>query len=151
VNPKSGQLEHDKLLKVPLRIILSEIDERDLLPLTQYPSPDTTMPSNLRPSQPLAENRLQDSSVTESASLLSLQVGNVGQFGELAQVVSFLDRILCITRCSTEIKHNRLLKLTELAELDSEIRSFLAVIMQEDSQNRTSQAAIPTTVALCMR
>jgi hypothetical protein len=80
-----------------------------------------------------------------------LHVADVSQFGKQAQVVSLLNRILRVTRFATENEHNTLLKLAELAGLDSEIRSLLAVIMEEESRSHTSQAAISTAVALSFR
>jgi hypothetical protein len=132
-------------------MILSERNEGDLRPLTQYPNPKSRLPSDLNPSQSLDNERLQRFGTTKSASLSSLHLSDISQFGKQAQAVSLLDRILRITRFATNNSRNTLLKLTELAELDSKIRSLLMTIMEEGDRSPTSQPAIPIAVALCFR
>jgi hypothetical protein len=140
-----------ELLNVSFRIILSESDERDLRPLTEYPYPDSRLPSDLHTLQALDKQRPQDFVASEIASSSSLRVAGVSQFGKQAQVVSLLDRVLHVTRFATENQHNPRLKLAELAGLDIEIRNFLTVIMEEGDQTQTSQATIPMAVALSIR
>jgi hypothetical protein len=139
-------------LNASLRIILCERDENDLRLLTEYPHPDSRLPSDLYPSHSLNKQRPRSFHASKSSSLSNLQILEVSQFGKQAQVVSLLDRILRVTRLATEDEHQRLLNLAELAGLDSEIRSFLTVIMEEEEdQSHTSQAATSFSVALSIR
>lgn len=136
------------LLKVSFRIILSERDERDLQPMTEFPDPDSRLPSDLHLSQPLAK---QQPSPPGSASSLRSDLTDISQFGKQAQVVSLIGRILQATRSTTENEHEALLKLAELAGLDTKIRSLLAMIMEEDSRRHASQTNASTAIALSIR
>jgi hypothetical protein len=144
-------LDQEDLLKIPRRIVLTEKDERDLQPITEYPSPDFRLPSDLHLSQPLDQQRSRDSSVAESASPLSSYAVETSQFGKQAQVVSFIDRILRVMHLATDNEHNTLLKLAKLADLDNELREFFAVIMEDGARSSKSQTALSTAVGLSIR
>jgi hypothetical protein len=70
---------------------------------------------------------------------------DAGQLGRQAQLIFLLDRLLIIKRLGGSDNET---KLTELTELDSKIRSFLSVVMDELEWKQTRACAL---VALCIR
>ena len=121
------------------------MDQRDLQPQTEYPGPDSWLPSDLNPTAGLDSKPGPNLQALNQVTLSSLDAADVSQFGRQAQSISLLDRLLFVTRLTSSNKEN---KLAELAELDSKVRSFLEVIMGE-LEWRAKLMCVP--VALCVR
>ncbi|OCK73859.1 hypothetical protein K432DRAFT_430353 [Lepidopterella palustris CBS 459.81] len=130
------------------RLILCEMDQRDLQPQTEYPGPDCRLPSDLKPTAGLNSKpgpNLQALNQVTLSSLGAADAADAGQFGRQAQSVSLLDRLLFVMRLTA---NNKETKLAELAELDSKVRSFLQVVMGELEWSQ-AQSCVP--VGLCVR
>lgn len=133
------------LLKLHLRLILCEMDQRDLQPQTEYPGPDCRLPSDLKPTAGLHSKPGPNLQALNQVTLSSLDAADAGQFGWQTQSVSLLDRLLFVIRLTASDKET---KLAELAELDSKIRGFFEVVM---GQLEWRQTLICVYVALCVR
>ncbi len=121
------------------------MDQRDLRPQTEYPGPDFRLLSDLKQTAGLDFKPGPNLQAINRVTLSILDAANAGQFEQQAQSVSLLDRLLFIMRLTASDKE---IKLAELAELDSKIRSFLKVIMGELEWRQTPICAF---VALCVR
>ena len=75
----------------------------------------------------------------------NLVAADADQFGRQAQLIFLLDRLLIIRRLAGSDNET---KLTELTELDSKIRSFLSLVMDQLEWKQTRTCAL---VALCVR
>jgi hypothetical protein len=80
-----------------------------------------------------------------------VRVADVSQFGKQAGVVFLLDQIMRVTQFETENEHNTQLQLAELTKLDSEVRKFLAALMEDAGQSYAFQTAKSTAIALSIR
>ena len=109
----------ESLLNLHLRLILWEMDQRDLQPQTEYPGPDCRLPSDLNPTARLDSKPGPHLQALNQVTLSRLDAADAGQFGRQAQSVSLLDRLLFVMRLTASNKET---KLAELAELDSKVR-----------------------------
>lgn len=133
------------LLSAKRRVILCEMDQSDLRPRTEIPGPDCRLPSDLGPRpSPDSQAKLK-SQRPNKITVCNAEAPCAGQFGRLAQSASMLHRLLCLLRLTAS---NKTPKLMELAKLDSEIRSYLEMIMEE-SLSGPRRDCVP--VALCVR
>ncbi|KAF2489840.1 hypothetical protein BU16DRAFT_495202 [Lophium mytilinum] len=127
------------------RLILCEMDQRDIQPQAEYPGPDCRLPSDRRPTTGLDSTPGPDSQGFNHVTVSSLDAAYAGQFGRQAQSIYLLDRLLLIMRRTATTPDT---KLAELAELDSRVRSFLELVMGE-AEWRQTLSCVP--VALCAR
>lgn len=121
------------------------MDQRDLQPQTEYPGPNSPLPSDSKPSVELDSEPGPNLQGLNQVTLSSLDAADAGQFGRQAQSISLLDRLLFVMRLTASNKET---KLAELAELDGEVRSFLEVVMGELEWRQTLTCVL---VALCIR
>lgn len=133
------------VLNLHLRIILCEMDKRDLQPQTEYPGPDCLLPLDLDLTAGLDSKPGPNLQSLSPLTLSSLHAADAGQFGRQAQSVSLLDGLLFVMRLTTSNKET---KLAELEELDSKVRSFLEVMMGELEWKQTQNCM---SFALCIR
>ncbi|KAH8807471.1 hypothetical protein F5884DRAFT_342268 [Xylogone sp. PMI_703] len=124
------------------RIILIEVNQKALLPRTEYPD-------LLPPNFPLKQSRhlhyFPDRSNHDSPKSSHLLDPDIDRFGWQAQAVSLLDQVLHITRSASSCHTTGLLELTEL---DRKIQDFFVAVMNEDDGRHTSACS---SVALCIR
>ncbi|MCJ1389927.1 hypothetical protein MMC18_002784 [Xylographa bjoerkii] len=145
---RSEGMERDNLIwaiAMLERLILCEIDQKDLQPQTEYSSHDCQLPSDLKPTVGLDSKPGPILQALNQVTSSSLDAADTDQFGRQAQSVSLLDRLLFVMRLTASNKET---KLAELAELDREIRRFLEVAMGE---LEWTQTPICVFVALCVR
>ena len=133
------------LLKSDSRLILCEIDQPNLQPQTEYPGPDCRLPSDLTSIVGLESKPERNLQALDQITSSNLVAADADQFGRQAQLIFLLDRLLIIRRLAGSDNET---KLTELTELDSKIRSFLSVVMDQLEWKQTRTCAL---VALCVR
>jgi len=121
------------------------MDQRYLLPQTEYPGPNCRLPSDLKPTAGLDSQPGPSLQALNQVTLSSMDATDAGQFGRQAQTISLLDRLLSVMRLTASNKET---KLAELTELDSKVRSLLEVVMGE---LEWKQSLICVPVALCVR
>ncbi|EXJ86814.1 hypothetical protein A1O3_03768 [Capronia epimyces CBS 606.96] len=127
------------------RLILCEMDQRDLQPQTEYPGPDCRLPSDFNPTAGLESQPGSDLQALNQGTLPGLDAADAALFGRQAQSVFLLERLLFITRSTAR---NPEIKLAELTELDSKVRSFLEVLLNELDWWQT---LVCVSTALCVR
>lgn len=123
-------------LLIHLRIILAELNNKNIRPLTQYPDLDCQLPLDLLPSDS-APSPLVDYQTSMSATLSYFEAGNVSWFGRQAQAIFLLDRVLDIVRFLSKNKNLQAI-LGEATELEIRIRTFLVVLLEESRRENTT-------------
>jgi hypothetical protein len=118
---------------------MTELDQRALLPLAEFPGSLSRPPSDLGLAQP------SDCTILSSATLSCMDATSISRFGRQAQAVFILDRVLSMSRVASKSSRTT---FSELAEADGQIRGFLAVLM-DDSQRK--KIPLCTSVAICIR
>lgn len=124
-----------ELLNYP-RIILVELNNKTIRPLTQYPDLETQLPLDLLPSDSFPSPSV-DYQTSMSATLSYFEAGNVSWFGRQAQAIFLLDRVLDIVRFLAK-NNNVHAILGEATELEMRIRTFLVVLMEESRRENTT-------------
>ena len=104
------------------------MDERELQPHSEYPSHDSWLPLDLKPTAGLNSKPEQSLQVLKQVKSSSLEDTEVARFRQQLQLVSMLDRLFVVMRLTNQNKET---KLAELAELDRQIRCFLEVVIGE--------------------
>lgn len=138
------QIQVNLMLNLRLRLILCEMDRRDLQPYMEYQGLDWQLPSD-----PMLNSKPGSNLETfHQARFSSLTAGDDGRLKRQALSISLLDQLLSVRRRITINKESKLTELAELAELDSKIRCYLRELM---SQLEPSQILICFHVALCVR
>ncbi|EED23116.1 conserved hypothetical protein [Talaromyces stipitatus ATCC 10500] len=118
------------------RIILVELNPKAIRPLTGYPNIDCQLPLDLLPSDSsLSQSIDYQSSI--SATLSCLETGNVSWFGRQAQAIFLLDNVLEVVRTASKTGITQGI-LQGAVELDGMIRNFLAMLLEESRQKKTS-------------
>jgi hypothetical protein len=119
-----------------LRIILVELSNKTIRPLTQYPDLDCQLPVDLLPSGSSPSPSV-DYQPSMSATLSYFETGNVSWFGRQAQAIFLLDRVLDVVRFLSKNKNIHVI-LHEATELGSRIRTFLVVLLEESRRENTT-------------
>ena len=128
---------------------MCEMDQEDLRPQMEYPGPHCPLSLDLNPTAAPDPQPGPNSQASNQAPSSNLDAADAGQFGRTAQAVSLLDRLLSVICLPTSNKETKT-KLAELAELDSEVRTFLEVVMGELEWRQTPRGSC-VSVALCVR
>jgi hypothetical protein len=103
------------------------VHEGNRTPTTQYPSPDSPLPSDLIPQEQLLAGQLSSVDL-RSPTLSQFRGADIGYFASHAQAAFLLDRLLNIISSSLE----REVLYAEITKLDDDVRSFLSLLMSED-------------------
>jgi hypothetical protein len=142
--PISGRNMPD-VLTLQRRLILCEMEQTGLRLQTEFPDPDTHLPSDLtatgdRPSLRSIPHRKEAGHPTE---ISHQNVSEVSRFGRVAQIARLLDQLLCILRHSTDTE----IKLAQLIQLENETRIILEVVMA-DQECRVDSFCVPMALSV---
>ena len=121
------------------------MDQGGLHPQTEYPGSDRQLPSDLTPTAALHYTPGLNLQALNQITLSNLETADASQFGRQAQAVALLDQLMAIMLPTTSSKE---IKLADLTELDSRVRTFLEVVMAELEER---QAPICVPISLCVR
>ena len=118
---------------------MCQVPYRDRKLATEYPSLDSSLPSDLKPGQ----QSQPPHSDCNAPVLSAIRASNVSGFGRHAQAVYLLDQILHVLSFPAEVETMHL----ELERLDGEIQAFLMLLLDESSQMRLHHCgAIASTI-----
>lgn len=119
-----------------LRIVLVELNNKNIRPLSRYPNLNCQLPLDLLPSD-ASPSASVDYQTSMSATLSSFQAGNVSWFGRQAQAIFLLDHVLDVVRDISRTNNIQAI-LGEATELEIRIRTFLVVLLEESRRENTT-------------
>ncbi|MBE7181691.1 MAG: hypothetical protein INR71_10880 [Terriglobus roseus] len=114
---------------------------------TRMPNGSTELPSSLGAAPELHARAFNGTPPSTTATLKSVHIKNIGNFGRLAQATYLLDHVLqlvALSPCNPQ-------KLAGLVEADQSIRTYLSHVFDEGGWVRGFLCASISTAVRCVK